>query len=206
MARYLPTKSVVCILVLILLMGAGIMGWFVIRYPATTGHTQYTRDVPTDFNFADAKQALVSAGYSVEAYYDVTYYEHSYLRITGSTNVKIMVDEAFDRIDITATRVIYILPYEVFRDLDEVSVEQHEIAVRDIREILYIIDVRPIGTFTHVNERDSLDYFIPTSAFYVLVSGHLPLMVVLAVLIVKESKKGDAPFLGQEPPNNRTQY
>lgn len=210
MARYLPTKSVVYMLFLILLIGAGFIGWFVIKYPASTGYTQYETRIPAGFDFHEAERALISSGYSVESYYDTTFYEDSYLWITdpsdANVDVSLMVEERYDRIEITARRDVYILPYEVFSDLDAVSVEQHEIAVEDMREVMAVIGLPSTGEFTHMNESDSLDYFIPTSALYVLVFGHLPLMILTAVTIVNERNKDDAPFQGQEFYYNRTQY
>jgi hypothetical protein len=212
MARYLPTKSVVYILILILMIGAMFIGLFVMKYPATTGHTQYEMRNPASFNFYEAERALRSAGFSVDADYDATHYEDSYMHITGSSDangdvdVWLMAIERYDRLEITATKHIYIPPYGVFQDLDELSAEQHKIAANDIREVLATIGVTPTGTFTHVTEIDSLDYFIPTSAFYVIVFCQLPVIIVLTVLIVKEYKRGDAPLMDQDFSNNRTQY
>ncbi|MEE9116170.1 MAG: hypothetical protein V3U09_04655 [Thermoplasmata archaeon] len=211
MARYLPTKSVVYLLVLVLLIGVGFIGWFVIRYPATTGYTQYETDIPAGFDLADARQALVSAGYSVETYYEAPFSYDTRIWITdssdthGDTIVGLFVEEHNDIIDISATREIYILPYEIFRDLHEVSREQHEIAVEDVREILDVVEIPATGMFEFRDEVDSLDYFIPTSVFFGLVFGHLPLVILMAVLIVFHSKQENAPFSGQGPPIDQTQ-
>jgi hypothetical protein len=209
--RYLPRKSVVYLLFLVLLIGVGFIGWFVIKYPAQTGGTWYDTDIPPGFDVADAELALTSAGYSVERYHDSIFRNDQYLWIVdssdknGVTEVSIFVEEWHDSIQVSASRQIYIPPYGVFTDRQELSREQREIAIEDAREILDIVGIPSTGTFTDYGA-DSLDYFVPFSVLYLLVFGHFPLMVIFAVSIVNESERKNDPILGQGFSSNQTQY
>ncbi len=152
---------------------AGFLGWFVIKYPAHCGYVSYEVHRQFDFSLYDAEQALVSQGYSVKVDHAPTdYHEWPYLETNDfspngdMTSIWIYV-EYYYSIYITAHRKISIPPYAVIGDLHELSREHQQIAEGDVRDVLDIVGVPSTGTFTFSDDIDSLDFFMPTTVFYI---------------------------------------
>ncbi len=203
MTRSIPTEKIVPLAVLFVLIAVGLVGWFVVRYPATSGYVSYDTDLPLDFDLSDAEQALVSQGYSVEADYAPEFHQDPYLQAAGSsrgdavTTMYISVEHN-NNVHIHASRVIYVLPYEVVQDLHGLGREQQGLAEEDVREVLDVLGLPSTGTFTFIDDIDSLDYFIPTTVFYVLLFLHLPAVIILAVVVIASKEKERMPHVQTE--------
>jgi hypothetical protein len=205
MSERIPVKLMAQLTVVVIVVLLGLVGWF-IRYPATSGYTYYDVDLPQGFELSVAEQALVSEGYSVEANYAPEYGQDPYLRTTGSRNSEghtiliIHLEERDDNVNVFATRKILIRPFEVMQDLHAFARIQHKVTEEDIRNLLETVSLPSDGTFTFVEEVDSLDYMIPTTAFYFLLFVHFPGVVIMVVLMVVFREYKRIYQQSQEPP------
>jgi hypothetical protein len=199
------STKIVLLIVLLVLIAVGLVGWFVVRYPASSGYVSYEADLPPGFVLSDAEQALVIQGYSVEADYAPGFGQDPYLRTTipshssDVTYLTLSVDEQNDKIDIFAQRRISVPPYVVVQDLHELGREQQGVAEEDVREVLDVVGLPSTGTFTFRDDIDSLDYFIPSTVFYVLIFLHLPVVIILALLVIISKDKEQTPHKQIEP-------
>lgn len=212
MLKNLPRKRLVLLTLLLALIAVGLVGWFGIGYPGHIGNTSYSTDLPVDFDLSDAEQALVGQGYSVEVDYTPEYHEYPYLRTEGPpheggvTNIYIYVNEHGNLIEVQGSRSVYVTPYEVVQDLNELGRENQRVAEEDIRDVLDVVGLPSTGLFTFNEEIDSLDFMLPSLAFYFLLFMHLPAVILLTVATVIWKDKGDASLPSANSPVERGQY